>query len=306
MDSFARHYFRLVFRERFRDAHGDEFQRFFGDIMSLRYPGDFNQTRPWGKLGDEKCDGFLPSERKFYQCHGPERPKLDDILSKLQKDFEGALPHAGTHFDVWVWVHNDPEGRLPTQVALALDELREKHPSIRIEVCGCQELLAIAQGLDPGTLADYYGPFPSVADLLAVQFRDIKPLVEHLARQAPAPLDGDRSPVPPRKIEFNRLSEDAAFFLNQGRLRARTVREYLDAASTDRTLAARVAGAFRAEYEKLRDAGNEPDDIFRGLRIFAQGPFAQMPKTESAVFAVLAYLFEECDIFERPPTAEAP
>jgi len=139
-----------------------------------------------------------------------------------------------------------------------------------------------------------------------VQFDEIKPLVEHLARQAPAPLDGDRTPVPPRKIEFNRLSEDTAFFLNHGKLRADTVREYLDAASTDRMLAARVAGAFRAEYEKLRDAGDKPDEIFRGLRVFAQGPFAQMPKTESAVFAVLAYLFEECDIFERPPTPATP
>lgn len=44
----------------------------------------------------------------------------------------------------------------------------------------------------------------------------------------------------------------------------------------------------------------EPDSIFSQLRIFAQGPFAQGVKTEGAALAVIAYLFEECDIFENP------
>jgi hypothetical protein len=88
-------------------------------------------------------------------------------------------------------------------------------------------------------------------------------------------------------------------------IRTDVVRDYLNQ-TPDKELAARVTSAFRNEYEGLKLQKLDPDDIFRGLRVFAQGQFVQAPRTESAVLAVLAYLFEECDIFERPPEPAQP
>jgi hypothetical protein len=299
MDQYSHCYLKMMFRERFYDARGDEFQKFFGQIMNMRYPGDFSQTRPWGPLGDDKCDGFLASQRKFYQCYAPDDLRQKETLAKLSEDFAGALLFKGKHFDVWVFVHNARDGRLPSWLTLELDRLRRAHPDIKIETLGYYELLQEAFRLEQVQLVTVFGPFPSLKDLLNVRFEDVRPLLDHVARQS-APVDTTPRPVPPGKLEYNRLSEDVAFWLRCGMIKADLVRSYLDR-TPNKELATQVATAFRGEYDRITQQETNPDNIFHGLRVFLQGPFAQTPRNESAVFAVLAYLFEQCDIFERPP-----
>jgi hypothetical protein len=304
MDQFSRHYFGMIFRERFVDARGDEFQKLFGRIMNVRYRGDFTQTRPWGPLGDDKCDGYLPSQRKFFQCYAPDDLAQAATLKKLKEDFEGALPNAGRHFDTWVFAHNAHDGRVPSWLTLELDRLRQAHPNITIETLGYWELHHEALQLDQGQLVDLFGPFPSLRDLLSVQFEDVRPLLDYVARQS-APVDTPPRLVPPTKLVYNRLSEDVEYCLRSGMIKAAVVRDYLDG-TPDKELGARVTSAFRAEYDRLKQEESDPDRIFYGLRVFAQGQFVQAPRTEGAVLAMLAYLFEECDIFERPPDAPQP
>jgi hypothetical protein len=62
--------------------------------MNLAYPSDFTQTKPWGVLGDEKCDGYLRSKRRFFQCYGPTNASKSTAPAKVDADFTGALPHA--------------------------------------------------------------------------------------------------------------------------------------------------------------------------------------------------------------------
>jgi hypothetical protein len=199
MDSFSRHYFGMIFREGFTDARGDEFQRFFGRILNLRYLGDFTQTRPWGKLGDDKCDGYLPSQRKYYQCYAPDELTKSETLEKLREDFNGAIPFADRHFDVWLFVHNARDGRVPSWLTRELDILRQTHPEVRIETLGFLELQQEALRLDKGQLVDLFGPFPSLRDLLSVQFEDVRPLLDYVARQS-SPVDAPPRPVPPKKL----------------------------------------------------------------------------------------------------------
>jgi hypothetical protein len=45
----------------------------------------------------------------------------------------------------------------------------------------------------------------------------------------------------------------------------------------------------------------DPDIIFRKLQEFTGGRELGSPTDQAAVLAVLAYLFEQCDIFERSP-----
>ena len=60
----------------------------------------------------------------------------------------------------------------------------------------------------------------------------------------------------------------------------------------------RAAQAFRTKYLELKAEGVLPDKIFFRLHVFARGSLGQEPRLEAAVLSVLAYLFEECDIFE--------
>jgi hypothetical protein len=299
MNQWTRHYFGMVFQDHFFRTQGDEFQKFFGKIMNTRYPGDFTQTRPWGPLGDDKCDGYLPSQRKFYQCYAPDDFKKTDTIKKLNEDFSGALPFQKKYFDSWIFVHNARDGRLPSWLTLELTKLRHSYPSIIIETLGVVELHKIVLELEQVQLVDIFGPFPSLQDILAVQFKDVQPLLDYLSRQAIS-SDAIPSPVSPEKLEYNQLSEDVGYFLRHGMIKSGVVRNYLDQ-HPDKELASRVTNAFRDEYGRLKQQESDADTIFYELRTFTQGLFIQSPQTEGAVLAVLAYLFEECDIFENPP-----
>ena len=298
MDQFTRRWLSLEFRDRFHNAFGDDFQRFFGSIMNLRCPGDFTQTRPWGRLGDNKCDGYLPSRRKFYQCYAPYKLEKSETLQKLQEDFEGALPYQKDYFDVWIFVHNARDGRIPTWLSLKLDDLRREHSGIGIETLGYWELHGEALQLEQGKLVDLFGPLPSLQDMLAIEFKDIRPLLEYIAHKDTSQV-ADPKPVSPQKLKYNQLSQEVEYFLKLGMIKAADVRTYLDQ-TIDKELGTRVASAFREKYDQLKQEGLEPDNIYFQLRVFTQGSFTQEVRTEAAVLAVLSYLFEECDIFETP------
>ena len=49
----------------------------------------------------------------------------------------------------------------------------------------------------------------------------------------------------------------------------------------------------------------KPDLIFERMREFAQGDRRLDSAREAAMLAVIAYLFEQCEIFERPPEVGA-
>ncbi len=64
-----------------------------------------------------------------------------------------------------------------------------------------------------------------------------------------------------------------------------------------------MVAAFNKEYQKWKALSIDPDIIFLKLQEFTGGQVRGTPTYEAAVLAVLAYLFEQCDIFERTPEA---
>ena len=61
-----------------------------------------------------------------------------------------------------------------------------------------------------------------------------------------------------------------------------------------------IASAFKNEYVALRDATPRlhPDEIFGRLEVWAGGLANSKPIHKAAVLAVMAYLFDKCEIFE--------
>ncbi len=73
-------YYDLRFETAFLRAKGNEFQTFFERLMGLAYKADFMACRPWGNAGDRKNDGFLKSQRQFFQVYAPNEMKATDIF----------------------------------------------------------------------------------------------------------------------------------------------------------------------------------------------------------------------------------
>jgi hypothetical protein len=298
MDQFTRAYYELAFRCAFLQQRGEAFQELFSSIMERRYPGDFIRTRPWGKQGDRKNDGYLRSTRSLFQIYGPNELSETKALAKIDDDYFGAIPYWQSHFDNWVFVHNSVIGLGPGVEHKLLD-LDRRHQHVRVRPWGCEELRRVTFELNLPELSSLLGAIPSRSDLINVQFPEVEMVLNTLA-QLPAPIESELSPVPPRKLEANGLSNGVAILLRAGMASTYRVQEYFSG-HFDPNLGDRVALAFRREYISLRDALIPPDDIFARLQLLANGTVFATPSRQAATLTVLAYLFEECDIFERPP-----
>ena len=264
--------------------------------MGLAYKADFMACRPWGNQGDRKNDGFLKSERRFFQVYAPNKMKAKKATDKITEDFEGAKVHWGKHFDKWTFVHNATDG-LPPHVQELLLDFEKANPGISLEPWGLEELMRVFRCLSPEDRASWLGHAPTEETKAKLGFKDLRVVLESLAGKA-APSGAAVKPVPPGKIEANDLSESVATLIKNGMTKAPLVSDFLDKWH-DETLGERLAVAFHKEYEHLRGS-IQPNRIFSELQAWVGGNSLGAPEHQMAVLAVLAYYFERCDIFEEP------
>ncbi len=132
--------------------------------------------------------------------------------------------------------------------------------------------------------------------MLHVRVKDLQIVFSAIARQQPA-QSPDIRPVSPAKLQANALSASVQTLLTAGMTKSDAVGRLFHQWH-DPTYGDSIAEAFRRKYEELRNSGLLPDLIFAELQAFAGGVPRGAPKHEAAVLAVLAFLFEECDIFE--------
>jgi hypothetical protein len=299
VDELQKGYHELAFRLRYHET-GESFQTFFSTLMQLRHPrGDFAPVRPWGKFGDRKNDGYLRSKRQLFQCFGPDEMKpLSKCTTKIKEDFKGALPYWREHFDAWIFVHNDPKGLAPDVLKLLLD-LTKKHKDITATHWGLEDLLAEFRQLSEADMVTLVGPAPGRKDVVGVRVEDVRRLLEHISLQ-PEPVNVDVRPVPASKLQHNQLSDAAATLLKAGMTRAEVVKKYLRGL-VDQTRYDRIAAAFKLRYQELKAEGYAPDDILAHLQRFVSGGGVTSLTHQAATLAILAFFFEACEIFERPP-----
>lgn len=299
MSSAAHYHYELRFRIAFQECKANAFQALFEQVMSKAHPGDFMACAPWGNVGDQKNDGYLPSERTLFQVYGPNDMTASKAIAKIDEDFNGALPHWGAHFDKWVFVHNSTT--LPPHVQKKIMELRQAHPMMTIETWGWEELRLRFERLSIGAKQSMYGLAPSPQASQHLGADEIQKVLDHIVASGSG--DGsDTLAVPPGKVEHNNLSEDTVHLLMIGFGKANLVGKYFDQL-VDPTYADRLANTFKEKYVELRDTDppSHPDDIFHALAKWAGIGNSQTSGQLVAIYTILAYFFEQCEIFEAPP-----
>lgn len=294
------------FTVRFVTSRGDAFQRLFEQLMSKRYPGDFMACKPWGRQGDQKNDGYLPSARTMFQVYAPNEFSSAETVTKINDDFAGAKDHWRQYFDRWVFVHNAYDQRLPPDVIKALADLKQKNPEITIEPWAYEELLIEFRQLDLAALQSWFGPAFSAEDKANLGFAELRAVIEHI-KLSPTNPEAALRPVPLGKIEFNQLSPAVAGYLKLGMEKAPVVGSFFDA-WRDPQYGSRIATAFTARYAELRDQMPplHPDSIWGELEEWAGMNSTKQPVERLAIAAVLAWLFGNCDIFEEPTAGWVP
>lgn len=306
MDRVQQSAYLFAFEIRFLKAKGAAFQRLFEELMGRVYPGDFEACRPYGSQGDKKNDGYLPSQRTLFQVYAPYEMTSAETVRKLREDFAGALRHWQTDFDRWVFVHNAYDDCLPPDVIKELARMRRDYPRIAIETWAYTELESEFRKMDAEAVKSWLPAVPTADDKAKLGYAEIRAVVEHL-KLAPAAPEGKPSPVPFGKIEFNLLSDAVASYLKIGMEKAPIVAEYF-ARCRDPQYGKRVAHAFKTRYAELCDQEPRlhPAEIWGELNDWAGGNRTKNMTEQLAITAVLAWLFDHCDIFEEPPLGAIP
>lgn len=105
--------------------------------------------------------------------------------------------------------------------------------------------------------------------------------------------------VPPReKIKKNDLSASIEQLITMGMTQVRQVSNFIDKCP-DVEFGERLRQGFVAEYERLKNKESlKGDDLFNTLLDFASNKSSDF-KNKAAGLAVLVYLFEKCEVFEK-------
>jgi hypothetical protein len=113
------------------EATPTEFQSLFEKVAQRIRP-DFMRVRPYGNLGDRKCDGLYWGDGTVFQVYSPDWLKQNETVAKVKEDLAGAVAEWGTNLKRWVFVYNTRLGVGP-DVPQILNEQRREYPDIEIE-----------------------------------------------------------------------------------------------------------------------------------------------------------------------------
>ena len=289
----------MAFRDRYRGSHGNAFQDLFSDIMEQVYPdGDFVRVRPWGNLGDQKNDGYIHSTRQLFAVYGPRNPTATEICSKVTSDYEGAVPHWEEWFSEFIFVHNDPDGVGPQLVRTILELDKQVH-DLAVTQWGMEPLQTRVLSLSTERLKILFPNVPSIEDFFEPSIPEISNIIDQLVRQ-PLPSAVDVRPPPPDKLDYNELSDAVRELITLGMKTSLHVQKLFKPRFFDPNARDRIAEALRDKYAELRAAGKSPDQVYDELRTWIGGNSPKSSRQVVAVYGILSYFFEECDIFLRP------
>lgn len=297
MDSLSKAFYEMKFDSVFSSKTGTEFQNFFAQIMSAKFPGDFVPTKTWGQEGDEKCDGYIFSTQTFYQVYAPEEMKKSKTIVKMKKDFEGALKHWKTQIKEWVFVHNSKQGT-PTFVMKQLQAFKNENENIKFSIMGKAELKQIMFGINENSIKTILGPIPTYSDINELSMESIKRTLLGISNAHAS----DKSPVEPvseKKLEANGLSEHSKFLLEAGMVKSAIVEDFFKQWH-DPQLEDDTAAEMKKIYKAAVADGLSPDDIFSRIFNTLLESTDKTPKSMTSALTIMAYFFQTCDIFEKP------
>lgn len=287
-----------------RKSSGDAFQEFFSVLMGKLHGSDFIRVRAFGKLGDKGCDGYLKSSGQVFACYGAlngDGGKVKYLITKMASDYAKAHKALSSIMNEWHMVHNLVEG-LPAEAILQLDILQKANLQKEFGFVGLEGFQQRIFGLPQAEIEELLGVVASARDAEELQFSDLRELITNISAAADE-IEFDVTtiePVPPEKLTFNNLPGHWRALIAGGWQNAHLVESYLDKHS-DPLMGARVAQTFRNKYSYLKRQNISAGAIMSALYDMIAGVAGVTAQRQVATQAILAHLFESCDIFEGQP-----
>lgn len=268
-----------------------------------RFHDDFTNPTPAGTLGDGGCDGLADAGQILYACYGqrPGRNAERETQGKITSDFARGRDSWPT-FSTWRFVTNAPIG---PETLKTFTDLQQQHTAssarpLEMRIWKPDDIWnEIISRLPFKVLNEL---FPGVPGIENLELSDLLPLLESLGH---APEDADTGaaiePVPPSKMDFNKLALGSRLEFNNGRLMAPRIDRWY-AENSDPGLYDAHGGRFAGIYHSIREAVSEPSEVLERIYVAVAGPnFRMDARRANAAYAVVSYFFDSCHIFEMPP-----
>jgi hypothetical protein len=298
-----RYWWKVGLELKLRKSHGDSFQEFFSATMAAAHGVDFVRVRPFGSLGDKGCDGYLQSCGQVFQCYGVLNGtvKVSAITHKMGDDFSKAAKAIPAIMKEWHMAHNMIEG-LPIEAVEKLHELRKEHTGRKFGFFGIEGFEEKIFSLERSKIEDLLGCAATIEDSKNLEVQDLRDLVSNVADAADtvSPDIAVIRPVPPEKLNYNKLPNHWRSLIAGGWQNAPLVDEYLNR-HADPLLGERLAHRFHQRYEYLKAQSIDPGAMMSALYEDIVGIGSVSAQRQVAAQALLAFLFESCDIFEAQP-----
>lgn len=142
----------------------------------------------------------------------------------------------------------------------------------------------------------------TLTDVMAVvTFAELEVAVKGIAAQQGSSPTGDFSVTPPdEKIEKNQLSNASRDLIAMGLMQGSQVKTYLEMVEqVDAGFSDRLISGFKEKYRTLaKDKDLNSDAVFEELLNYATKNGTDF-KARAAGLALLAHLFETCEVFEK-------
>jgi hypothetical protein len=297
----------LRFRLRVYQSDGQAYEDFFTQIMLKRYT-DFRQVKPQGTLGDRKNDGFIPSTGTYHQVFAPEDVYKGDVYGgdKLEADFKGLLKNwdqAGQVRRFFYTLNDKFKGAGPT-VEQTIDKLRRKHAGKTIASFLAAQLGDEFMRLSEDHQNEILGGMTPEIDGELLDASALSEVVSYLLKNTTPPQYLAYTPDPDfvAKITFNALTEITVATLRHYNVEANAVLPpyFKYKPKSERQ---QLALIFSQMYQKGRQlfAGDPQADDLVFFYILEHCAPSKRKFHQQAVFVLMSYFFETCDIFETPP-----
>jgi hypothetical protein len=135
----------LWFRLKCHECPPAEFQSLFEKVTKTARP-EFMQIRPYGKIGDRKCDGLFEADGHVFQVYSPDRLRQDELISKIDQDLDGAVKHWKHRMRHWTFVYNCRAGLAP-DIPAVLERKKKEYRKLTIDSWSEQYVWEMARGL---------------------------------------------------------------------------------------------------------------------------------------------------------------
>ncbi len=136
-------------------------------------------------------------------------------------------------------------------------------------------------------------------EMPGIGFQELEVVAWAIATSANAPSEDFSVTSPQEKMERNELTKPVQMLLTMGLSKAKEVHSFIQQfAVSDSEFPERLKAGFAAEYQRLRANGMSGDALFEALHQFSSSGSREF-KRQAAGLAILAYLFELCEVFEK-------